>query len=135
MFVSQIILTHCKGGDDALIENHSERLFPTLNRHRREYFNLPKRGLEDSPTPPPCHPPSGQQDGDNGQADDQLLMAPTPPMKKPKLEREDSNKLPANLLEVKGETNEDDEDSEVAVDDDGQQTEANEGFSCSWQIF
>uniref|UniRef100_A0A914HYH5 C2H2-type domain-containing protein n=1 Tax=Globodera rostochiensis TaxID=31243 RepID=A0A914HYH5_GLORO len=28
------------GGDESLIENNTERLFPILNRHRREYFNL-----------------------------------------------------------------------------------------------
>lgn len=41
------------GGDENMIENNTERHFPTLNRHKREYFNL-GRGTanwrEDSPS-------------------------------------------------------------------------------------
>ncbi|KAL3115797.1 hypothetical protein niasHT_007802 [Heterodera trifolii] len=39
------------GGDESLIENNTERIFPILNRHRREYFNLPPgKAASNSPT-------------------------------------------------------------------------------------
>lgn len=41
------------GGDENMIENNTERHFPTLNRHKREYFNLGRSTAnwrEDSPS-------------------------------------------------------------------------------------